>query len=82
MKVQINSCSASVTERLGDSALVNLKPRARVHHEYELTLPDGTEKHHIAPKSIGQYGHDEYTLPDGYRVVVAKLYGELHAYSK
>jgi len=78
--ILINSCSVGVTDLLGDRALVNLKPTARKHHEYQLELPAGTQHKFIPASRTGYYGHDEYELPNGFIIRVSTLYGKKHAY--
>ena len=83
MKIQVNRYTEQVTslERQGKLSIVDLKPRARKNHLYELTLPDNTEHHYVAPNRIGYYGHTEYIIEPGLKLVVSKSFGEDTAYT-
>jgi hypothetical protein len=61
---------------LNEVEIVNLKPKARIRTSFLLTFAEGTVQRYIPPTRLGYYGHWEYTLPSGLKVVVSVNFQE------
>jgi hypothetical protein len=73
MKIQVTMLSSDVSTVV---EVVDLKPKARKRHSYEITLPDSIQAKHIPPARLGYYGHTEYILDEENTLIVGRFYDE------